>query len=398
MRIRIEELTRALNSRSGCNPDHEAQVKVVEVAGGTSAAWTELRGLQKKFPDLQKHVTWFDGQRAYAKSREGKCESEAMLQFDYGGLTDSAGSKVSVWTVAVVVKNREQEHFDFFFDAANQHQARDDDGSAKKNGKTGIYLLSQLFCKTQAPAGCQGKSLFGYYYPKVTHLLHSGDTGNGFRAYEMLDELSCFKSKYDYSTELIPLCPKHAYNRSDSRIAHMNTFLEKVKSKGRLLGAKEVAEAFHCATDPNRTTKRTFMARCHVFFRAIKKVQTDKGNLGALLKSPYVTNQSVGVRGLLYFDFSFLDKQGRKVYLEGYARVREYGDEAKSGNRTFVYTWRKDREKQMCQACSDREQFPVLLSASHYGQIKLRMQIKLPNEKFAGGQKGTKGGPAFHVC
>ena len=86
-------------------------------------------------------------------------------------------------------------HFDFFFDSANQNLRKGEKGgkTAKKDGKTGIYILSQLFDKAEAPTTLKsaGTSIFHSVFPSVTHLLLSGDTGNGFRAYEMLDELSC---------------------------------------------------------------------------------------------------------------------------------------------------------------------------------------------------------------
>ena len=72
---------------------------VVERAGGSVKAWQELRALQLLLPDLKKHVDWFDDVRAYDKNRQ-ECmeEDEATLQLDYGGFTDSAGKKVSVWS------------------------------------------------------------------------------------------------------------------------------------------------------------------------------------------------------------------------------------------------------------------------------------------------------------
>jgi hypothetical protein len=46
------------------------------------------------------------------------------------------------------------------------------------------------------------------------------------------------------------------------------------------------------------------------------------------------------------------------------AHVREYTDPEKAGNRSRVYTWRKDLAALMCQQCSDAKGGPVLLEAS----------------------------------
>ena len=67
-------------------------------------------------------------------------QDEATLHLDYGGMTDSAGKKVSVWSVTMIVNGRKQEHFDFFFDQ-HEHQKSTASDKARKDVQTGIYFL-----------------------------------------------------------------------------------------------------------------------------------------------------------------------------------------------------------------------------------------------------------------
>ena len=76
----------------------------------------ELRSLQHQLPDLKKHKEWFGEVRQYIKTREECMEQDqAILELDYGGMTDSAGKKVGVWSATVIAPGRKQEHYDYFF-------------------------------------------------------------------------------------------------------------------------------------------------------------------------------------------------------------------------------------------------------------------------------------------
>ena len=126
-------------------------------------------------------------------------------QLDYGGFSDSANRKVSVWGAIIMAKDREEHHFDFFFDAANQIQRHGQEG-AKKDGQSGIYFLESMLCPTKNPMN-NGKSIYETVYPGAPNIMLSGDTGNGYRAYEMLEYLSTLREKFGINVELIPLAP-----------------------------------------------------------------------------------------------------------------------------------------------------------------------------------------------
>ena len=366
-KARLQELTTALLS-SPTDAEYDSHTAIVERAGGSVEAWEEQRGLALKIPDLLKHVTWNAGTRPFLKKRElGMKQGEALWQLDYGGLNDSANNKVSVWSVTVLAPGREQEHFDCFFDQAGKKDAGSTGktGAAKKDGQTGIFFMAEMLDKDRFDGEI---CLFKRHYPEVHHLILSGDTGNGYRAYAMLEELSHLFAKYGYTVELSPLAPGHAWNRTDARIAHMNTFLRLVLARSRVFWAKGIADAFFKKASLQQKNKRKYLARSHILFRAVVVdhvlAAATKKQIGCQLVSDDLDGGHMGVKGLLYFDFSVLDIEGATVHIPGYARVREYSDPDKAGNRSRVYTWRKDLAALMCQQCSDLMGGPVLLQAS----------------------------------
>ena len=367
VRARLQELTVATTA-SQSSPEWPAAKGVLDRAGGLTAALEELRKLTKVLPDLQKHVLWRDRQRVWCKHRETTLEVyELLLQLDYGGFTDSRNRKVNCWSATAICQQRPPEHFDFFFDSANQVQTPGQKGF-KKNGQAGIWFIGELLAGQSKGNGQRHPSALKTRYPKATHLILSGDTGNGYRAYEMLEELSKVFEKYSYSVDLIPLGPGHAFNRTDQRFAHMNVFLRNTKAASRIFGAYSMARAFHVASDPNKTSKRKLIARSNVFFSVVKpnpNAARDRKLLGAHLEDTRLDGGHMGVKGFLWFEFACRSDDGlTQVHPQGYARVREHADPTVYSNPTYMYTWRKDLTRLMCQECSNQEGRPVPLLAN----------------------------------
>ena len=367
---RVKALTAALLATEE-DAEFLAAADLIRRAGGQQKAWQEQREATLLLPGLKKHVLWKQSQRGYVKWREVHLtEIEAMLYLDYGGMQDSGGKKLSVWSVTVKAFDREEEHFDFFFDALDKRKGGHE--GAKKNGSTGIFFLAELFDPARGPdpeAGKERQSLFHSRFPKVRALILSGDTGNGYRAYGMLEELSTLFLKWKLNYELISLAPGHAWNPTDGRIAHMNTFLRAIRRSSRIFGAEAVARAFQLASNPKISQRRKFLARSFVFFRvvtsewtteAVTKFEKDKGAQLQDVRLPF--GGHVGVHGLLYFKFSFDIADGSVQHHPGFASVREYGDPNRVGNPTYVYTWRQSLAKLMCQHCSNDEERPVMLT------------------------------------
>lgn len=356
---RQKELQSALASTPrGLNAEHWAAVLVD--AGGLQAAHQEQRALVAAVEDLKQHVTWLETARPYAMSR---CASlrpgEVMIWLDYGGFQDSAKGKMNVWCATLIRPGLQTQpvHVDFFFDAPNQGTDRD---GFRKNGDAGVYFLDQLLNPAHHPGGL-GESLLQTLCPDTTNVILSGDTGNGYRAYVMLEFLSSVHDRYGFAVELIPLAPGHAWNPSDHRIACMGHFITKVKKSARLIGAEMTAKAFSAMTDPTTTSRRKYMRRTHVYFRIVDLdglAVPARGPLGWTMDNPI--GGGFGVRKLLYFRFWFTDPEAENpVYPMSCAAVRAHGSMDMADNPTLVYSWKTALAKSMCQPCSNREVTPT---------------------------------------
>jgi hypothetical protein len=132
-----------------------------------------------------------------------------------------------------------------------------------------------------------------------------------------------------------------------------------------VFGAMGIADAFHTAAAFKFRKDRKHLARSHILYRSVVidavLAAATKKTIGFQMVSDDLDGGHMGVKGLLYFDFSVKDMFGALVHVPGYARVREYTDPEKVGNRSRVYTWRKDLAARMCQPCSDTMGGPVQL-------------------------------------
>ena len=130
----------------------------------------------------------------------------ALVFLDYGSFYDSTWAKVNAWAATFVT-------------APNQHHAVIIFFEGSKDASHGIQAWQEIL----------GSNLIKRLFPSITHLILSGDTGNGFRSYEMLHFLSTLKNRFDYSVELIPLAPSHAHNITDALFAHLNSLFNQLK-------------------------------------------------------------------------------------------------------------------------------------------------------------------------
>ena len=173
---------------------------------------------------------------------------------------------------------------------------------------------------------------------------------------EALEFLSKVFRLYGYHVELIPLGPRHAFNLSDNRIAHLNTFFNKLMKTTRLFGAEQFQLALQRASDPSKTTRRKFMKNSMALFCVVVDLGlADRvGWKNKAHKLPYASGgtESLGVKSLLYFRFWF-EVGGVREHLESHALTREYGDPTAAGNPSYVWTWVPRLAKDMCQGCSD---------------------------------------------
>ena len=99
-----------------------------------------------------------------------------FLKLDFGGFYDSDGGKVSCWAVTFVPCTGQNYTVAVFFP-----------GTVSKDADAGFRALSLLLDPALDPSGEDEKvSIFKRLFPDRTTLILSGDTGNGFRSYDML--------------------------------------------------------------------------------------------------------------------------------------------------------------------------------------------------------------------
>ena len=118
VKSKMQGLQAALLATDGGGRSKEQKGLIASHGGGDNKAWEKLRELEREFPNLLKHVTWKETQRNYLKEMEVNLDSEtALLQLDYGTVTDSAGAKVGMWCVTVLQKvgNRIGHHTSTFY-------------------------------------------------------------------------------------------------------------------------------------------------------------------------------------------------------------------------------------------------------------------------------------------
>lgn len=293
-----KDLTHSVNAIPG-TPDYDKHQARLKQHGGLAGTYERLRRIRHALIDLRRHVTWRANQRDYLHDRKkNMSEHEIILELDYGGFSDSANDKISVWSCTAIIQDG-VKHIDYFFDAYDKKTGT----GHKKDGEAGIYFLDQLFNPEHGP-GNGGVSLIHTLFPNRNSVILSGDTGNGFRAYLMLHFLSTLFVLYGWRCELIPLSPGHAFNQSDARIARINTFMRRVMRKTRVLGAEMTANLMAVACDPTRAKRREYMKNTHVFFRVVDVGGLLEGitstTMGATMESIF---GRLGVRALLYFQF-----------------------------------------------------------------------------------------------
>jgi hypothetical protein len=240
-----------------------------------------------------------------------------------------------------------RRHFDVFYDKDIVR------GEKNKNSNTGMMAL-RLFLDPLRNTGASGLSVLADMAPQVTHLIFSGDTGNGFRGIPMSWFHSTIHRLYGFICEQIPLAPRHAHNDTDAHFAHLNSFFRKLMRVTFLVGASVFAKALTMATNPSLTNQRKLIKRCTVLYHRFTAAE-------------YITvpdwlikerDGEISVSKLGYFLLSTTSEDGKgDVFEEGIMRVRRNAPESKDDP---LLVWDMRYPDQCCQVCSDREVFARL--------------------------------------
>jgi hypothetical protein len=163
-----------------------------------------------------------------------------------------------------------------------------------------------------------------------------------------------FKRDFGVTVEVVPFCPRHAFNHTDRKFAGLNGFYDKVMRASWLAGAKAFARALSVATDAKMTSSRRLITRTTVVYRefAPQDYIPSPDHLPTQIK---VGDTSYGVMKLGYFDMSVAGADGKTVENPiGVMRARVFGDLTLEGNEPMVFDMRPGQAQGHCQPCSDR--------------------------------------------
>ncbi len=185
-------------------------------------------------------------------------ESEVLMYLDYGTNYDSQGivclsclfvfvcasqvscyssigDHVDLWGATLATRECGVERLHRFIVIYTKDF---DEDKANKNWHTSVLCLREMvsswwslyvFCKRlkicehlDPERGVDGVSWLRTLCPKVQTLLVSGDSGNGFRGWEMCYYYSTPFEDYSIRVLQIPCAPRHAFNLMDSALARLS--------------------------------------------------------------------------------------------------------------------------------------------------------------------------------
>jgi hypothetical protein len=243
----------------------------------------------------------------------------------------------------MIKKRLLRQNFDVFYD--KDRVAKE----TNKNSNTGMMALQLFLDPTRNPAN-SGRSVLGDLAPAATHLIFSGDTGNGFRGIPMSWYYSTLHRQFGLTCEQIPLAPRHAFNPTDAHFAHLNCFYRKLMRVSYLCGPEEFAKALAMATSPKTTDQRKVIQRCTPVYHRF--------TVDDYIKPPdwliKTRDGELSVSKLGYFLYSTTHPDGQEgaVFEEGLMRVRQYADQSAEDP---LVVWDMRHPKQCCQICTDRK-------------------------------------------
>jgi hypothetical protein len=226
------------------------------------------------FHRRERHVKWYRTQRAVVQRRsdtlkwEDGGKKEVLAYLDYGTIYDSDGKHVDIWSSTLVWRpngTKQTHSFNIFYEKKDWPN-----GTKNKNSSTGRMGLRELVDPACNVEGDYKKSALEDLCAGVTHLILSGDTGNGFRGVPMSYYHTMLWHLHRLVVEQIPLPPRHAWNLTDAQFARLNTFFRKLMRVGFLRGPKQFAEMLRRATDQRCTDARRLIKNCTSRFRIFR--------------------------------------------------------------------------------------------------------------------------------
>jgi hypothetical protein len=273
----------------------------------------------------------------------------------------SAGGHVDIWSVTLVTLlptgERLRQNYDVFYEKEYTK------GEKNKNSNTGRMALRMFLDPDRNPRQT-GRSVLGDLAPKVTHLIFSGDTGNGFRGIPMSWYHSTLYAAYGLTCEQIPLSPRHAHNPTDAHFAHLNHFFRGCMRVTHLVGPEQFARALSLATDARCQAPRKLIKRTTVVYHRF--LSSEYIPTPVWLEKTHPGPLSLSKLG--YFLLSTTGDGGQEdLHPEGVMRVRQYAKRDEKTDPLFVWDMRKPAPgHEVCQRCSDREVSSSIMHVPHH--------------------------------
>jgi hypothetical protein len=318
---------------------------------------TQLNTLEIQLTRLERHEKWLAIQRPFIEAIQaalswGEAPQKCICVQDFGGFYNSRGSKIKSLSLSI-------------FDNAPDHLACGDSfiryvdnwfrGSSR--GTTAVRIWEFIFKMTSV-------------FENVDHVYVVGDTGNGFRGYELFDFFSTVRTEFNKCIEYIPYCPDHAQNQTDRHISHLADKIDAIKHSGRIIGLNEFADVGTQVTNTEAFVHDDGLdgkipaGFSHVEFPDLSH------------EIPDLVRQA-GIRTVGHAQFEWKLPNGDLFSSPGACRIQEF-----AGENKWVY-WDL-RQKGACLKCSSRDRQPV-----HHGDqsecVYLRRSSK--NKKSEAGIK-----------
>ena len=322
------ELPRAKRKRAKLDSDLEiarAQdppTDCTQIAGALAAC--ERRLLQ-----LERHRKWVEHNNKYVTSIEDDISwnirpNTSLVTMDYAKLYATSGraSKSCILTFCrppstSVLGHISLDYVDNWFRGAS-------------NGIAGCRILEYLFARTD---------IF-----KTEHIIFSGDTGNGFRGYEMFKFYSHCWSRYGKRVEHMSRCPRHAENHCDRHIAHIAT------------KARAVMDRCGVFTLPEFANISRDIVATHAFFHDTGIDDVSTNGLDPSVHHPIANvAKPPGIKSITHAQFRWR-VAGERYSEDGVCRVQEMIDGGpEKRNRWRVWCLDSTQPK-LCGPCSDGTQ------------------------------------------
>ena len=282
----------------------------------------QLNKDESNYAALLRHKRVLDCQRDYVRCKEQNLqEDEALVYIDFAKFYSSSGAKVKdhIFTVVTRAPNGtlNRRYIDCFFKGSSCAAAT-------------RYIWTDLIENQGEFDGC-------------SRLIITGDTGNGYRSWEMLLFYSTWYEKYGIEVELDFLCPRHAHSMCDAHGGNVGRHIADEKKSGWVETPAQCANVVSDSMIENTTV--------YSYAQIDGRDDYDRSLRQNLQKD------LVGIRKLHSFRFFYVDQSGTIHKEKGIAVGRERSGFAGLNDKWLLFIL--DKSVPGCNKCSKNSRWPI---------------------------------------